>query len=177
MLEKDIFHKINDKNDAWYKAFRDIYEVSFPVFEQRSEEQQLKAFDHMSYNLLIKTDNDTLVSFISYWDFAEYVYIEHLAVNAQMRGMNEGSKMLNDFAKIIGKMILLEIDPPINEIAKKRLSFYERLGYKTNPYKHLHPPYNKDYPPHELVVLSLNKEISQNQYNQFYNDLANVVMK
>ncbi|MDU1889787.1 MAG: GNAT family N-acetyltransferase [Dysgonomonas sp.] len=171
------FHKIKSSKDKWYKPYREIYEVSFPVFEQRSEVQQLKAFESASYHLLIATEDEKLLSFISYWEFDGYVYIEHLAVNPEFRGQNIGSETLDLFANQIQKMVILEIDPPIDDISKKRLHFYEALGYKLNPFIHHHPAYHpSEYNPHELRVLSLDKEIKEKEYKQFCADLDNIVM-
>lgn len=171
------FHKIKDMSDQWYESFREVYTGSFPIHEQRNEAQQTEAFDDRHYNLILKTDEDRVISFIGYWDFKSYVYIEHLAVNPELRGQNKGSELLEDFAKFALKPVILEIDPPTDQISKKRLNFYERLDYKTNPYIHFHPAYREELVPHELIVLSRNKELTKGEYYDFYDDLCNIVMK
>ncbi len=175
-MTSNTFYKITNSEDKWYKVFRDIYNMSFPIFEQRSDKQQQTAFNSPNYHLQALVEDETLLSFISYWDFEDYIYIEHLAVNSAYRGQNIGSSTLNLFAREKEKCILLEIDPPIDLISKDRLRFYSHLGYKPNMYKHLHPAYNLAYPPHELVVLSLYKTLSEEQYKQFCSDLVNIVM-
>jgi len=171
------FYRIKDSKDQWYESFREIYIVSFPVHEQRSEAQHEEALEDKRYHLIIKTDEDKLISFIAYWDFKNYVYIEHLAVNPELRGQNKGSELLEDFAELISKTIILEIDPPLDETSKKRLKFYEKLGYEANPYIHFHPAYKDAFIPHELIVLSLNRKLEKNEYYDFYDDLCNIVMK
>jgi len=171
------FYRIKDSRDKWYKSFHEIYTVSFPIHEQREQFQQIAAFKDKRYHLIIKIDGDNLVSFIAYWDFKDYVYIEHLAVNPELRGRNKGSELLEDFAEMISKTIILEIDPPINDTAKKRLKFYEKLGYEINSYIHFHPAYKEELTPHELVVLSLNRKLTKDEYYDFYSDLCNIVMK
>jgi len=172
------FCKIIERD--WYRSFSEVYKQSFPFHEQRNEEQQRKAFGNKRYHLIAKivmADNFKLGSFISYWDFDDYVYIEHLAVNPDMRGKNIGSTSLKLFADLINKPVLLEIDPLVDEVSRNRLHFYERLGYQLNLYKHFHPPYNPQFPPHELLVLSYPDKISEKQYNQFKYDLDNIVMR
>lgn len=175
---KEKFHRITGKKDKYYTSFAEIYAVSFPIFEQRDEKQQLSAFQNEHYHLLAVIEDDTLVSFISYWDFDTYVYIEHLAVNPILRGRNAGSNTLIAFADFIEKTIILEIDPPVDEVSNKRLRFYEKLGYKTNPYQHFHPAYKPEhFPPHELLVLSNPAGLSEREYEQFFRDLTDIVMK
>jgi len=176
MTERN-FYRIKDTKGIWYKSFLEIYTISFPVHEQRNSRQQEEAFGDDRYHLVIKTEGELLVSFIAYWDFPDYVYIEHLAVNPDLRGQNKGSELLNDFAAITDKTIILEIDPPVDEMSWKRLSFYERLGYIPNTYTHYHPAYNKANKPHKLLVLSYKEELTEKVYGQFYKDLCNIVMK
>ena len=118
-----------------------------------------------------------MTSFIAYWEFDSYIYIEHLAVNPELRGNNIGSDTLNKLASLVDKVIILEIDPVKDDVSKKRLAFYEKLGYRVNPYQHFHPAYNKLYPPHELTVLSLNRNLETEEYHKFFKNLSEIVMK
>ena len=45
------FSNILDLEDSYYKAFSYLYKKSFPIFEQRTQEQQERAFNHPNYNL------------------------------------------------------------------------------------------------------------------------------
>jgi hypothetical protein len=83
---------------------------------------------------------------------------------------------LRQFGEEINKMIILEIDPVIDEITEKRLFFYQKLDFKLCPYKHIHPAYNKMYRPHELLVLSSGSILSPTMYETFGNDLNEIVM-
>lgn len=170
------FYRIKDIEDRFYPAFYNIYFQSFPIHEQRNSIQQAIAFRDDRYHLIALTEDENILSFIAYWDFDTYVYIEHLAVNSEMRGQNIGSRTLSFFAEVIKKTIILEIDPLIDEVAQKRYRFYEKLGYISNPYSHHHPPYNPEYPPHELVVLSYPRKLNEAEYHQFKADLTQIVM-
>jgi len=68
-----------------YKRFQELYKVSFPLFEQRSEQQQMQAFRNDKYRLLAFTENEAFVGFISYWEFDTYLYVEHLAIDTEVR--------------------------------------------------------------------------------------------
>lgn len=176
-MTQHSFYRISGINNPWYKPFYEIYAVSFPLYEQRDKSQQLTAFENKYYNLLVRKEGELLSSFISYWEFEEYIYIEHLAVNPELRGQNIGSQTLMAFAETTDKTIILEIDPLRDEISRKRLKFYRNLGFQLNTYTHYHPPYNPEYPPHELLVLSLPEKLSKELYNQFCLDLNKIIMK
>lgn len=60
-----------------------------------------------------------------------------------MRNKQYGQKTLSLLAKQ-GKTLILEIDPPKDDISKRRKGFYERCGFTENFFTHIHPPYHKE---------------------------------
>lgn len=58
-----------------YDSFSKLYSTAFPIFEQRTETQQTRAFSHPKYHLSGYKEEDIFIGFISYWDFQEYIYI------------------------------------------------------------------------------------------------------
>lgn len=185
--------QITDRKNPLFGTFMKIYSSSFPVFEQRTDIQQDKAFDDIHYHLAAYLDSNACCSvesdktcstgdrnfagFISYWEFDGYIYIEHFAVNNTIRGKGYGSKILDSFITAhLPKRIVLEIDPLEDEISRARLRFYERCGFSANAYVHRHPPYRSGCTPHPLIVLSTNGEISETGYKRFSKDLSDIVM-
>ncbi|MCD7978337.1 MAG: GNAT family N-acetyltransferase [Tannerellaceae bacterium] len=175
-MEKINVYRLRDNKDPWFAKFMDIYRISFPFFEQRTLSQQEVAFADERYHLDLYIQGETCVAFIAYWEFPAYIYIEHLAVNPELRGQNMGSHILSNFAGQNAKTILLEIDPLVDDVSRKRFRFYEKLGYQMNTYRHFHPAYREGCPPHELIILSLHKTLREEEFNQFTADLNEVVM-
>lgn len=159
-----------------YKPFLDLYRESFPLFEQRTAEQQLRAFQSDAYKLLVFTVGDSFLGFIAYWEFDDYCYVEHFAVNSTLRGKGIGSGLLKTFIRSISKTVLLEIDPITDPVSEVRLKFYKRCGFFENPYPHRHPAYCGEYQPHPLIVLTTNREITAEEYQRFALDLCETVM-
>ena len=159
-----------------YKPFRDLYSVSFPLFEQRSFTQQIDAFQNERYKLLAFTEDDIFLGFISYWEFDTYCYVEHFAVNAVLRGKGYGTIILRTFLQSTDKIILLEIDPVKDSISESRFRFYKKCGFYVNIYPHRHPAYISGFEPHPLMVLTSGRTISNDEYQQFYIDLSETVM-
>ncbi len=168
---------IDSFNHPLYQSFRDLYVESFPIFEQRTATQQAYAFQCERYKLLVFTDGDTFLGFISYWDFDTYRYVEHFAVNAVLRGKGYGSRMLQAFLQTTDKVTLLEIDPVVDSVSEARLRFYKKCGFHENPYPHRHPAYRSEYKPHSLEVLTAKRKITKEEYKRFYMDLSKTVMK
>lgn len=169
--------EINSSCDPLYQKFITLYASSFPIFEQRTEEQQETAFNNSSYHLLGYEENNVFIGFISYWEFDDYLYVEHFAINAALRGRGYGSKVLDKFTKQTDKTILLEVDPIVDDVTTARLRFYQRCGFFKNPHQHKHPAYRNGFKPHSLIVLTTKGQISTEEYQNFKYDLETVVMK
>lgn len=168
--------KIDNPDHRLYETFTKLYSTSFPVFQQRIETQQEYAFSNNKYHLIGYVDEKRFIGFISYWEFNSYLYIEHFAINTDTRGKGYGSKVLNSFINSTDKIVLLEIDPVIDDISKARMRFYERCGFYDNPYAHKHPSYNDEYQPHSLTILTTERQITEEEYQNFHYDLNRVVM-
>lgn len=169
--------EINSSKDERFEKFQMLYGSSFPIFEQRTKSQQEYAFGCSQYHLSEYLDGDTFVGFIAYWEFDSQIYIEHLAVDTTLRGKGYGSQMLNSFIASTSKTIILEIDPVVDDISRARLSFYERCGFRQNGYQHRHPAYREGFLPHPLVVLSSGRQITPDEYDEFFQNLKEIVMK
>ena len=111
---------INNQSHVSYSEFKSLYSSSFPIFEQRTEEQQKIAFLHPQYHLIAYAEGNKFIDFISYWEFPAYIYIEHFAVNQSLRGNGIGSNLLNKFIGEHSKIIILEIDPITDKISTAR---------------------------------------------------------
>ncbi len=112
--------RIYDSNHKLYNDFKRLYSQSFPIFEQRTETQQEYAFNNENYHLIGYCSEGSFIGFISFWEFKDYLYIEHFAINNEIRGKGYGSTILNKFIKSTPKTILLEIDPIIDDISNAR---------------------------------------------------------
>lgn len=170
--------EIGDSKHPLYRVFRELYSISFPIFEQRSEEQQEAAFTCPEYHLTAYETSGVFTGFISYWEFDGYIYIEHFAINRELRGKGYGSKILHDFTTSgTTKIVLLEIDPVTDKVSEARLRFYEKNGFFENPYPHTHPPYRNGYKAHPLAVLTTRRRITEKEYRLFYKELTDIVMR
>ena len=119
---------IDSSQHELYDSWRKLYTVSFPIFEQRTQEQQEKAFSCADYHLVGYSEGDMFVGFISYWEFGSYRYIEHFAVHQGLRGRGYGSEILNAFLRSTSKIVLLEIDPVVDSVSRARLRFYRKCA-------------------------------------------------
>lgn len=167
--------KISSKDSKFNKAM-EIYKYSFPDFERRKEKDQLEALEDNRYHFEVIYDEEQLVGILLYWDMGSYKYIEHFAIDKNLRGKSYGSKILREFCRR-NKNIVLEIDPPIDRVSIKRLNFYKNLGFTLEEYDYSHPSYRKDCKRHSLKLMTYGEKMISKEYENFNLFLNSAVLK
>lgn len=73
---------------------------------------------------------------------------------------------MDEFFSLVGdRPVILEAEPPeLNETARRRVAFYERLGYKLNPHEYYQPPYKLGGKPLRLVIMSAPNALSEEEF-------------
>ena len=144
------FESRSDK--GWAEAW-DLYEESFPRCERWNAQGYDRAFGDPRFEADGIWRGEEFIGILFHWNAGAYRYVEHLAVSPALRGQNMGSKALTAFCRKVGRVIL-EIDPPVDDISIRRRHFYERLGFVANPYEYIHPSFRKPFTPHQLILMS-----------------------
>ena len=169
------FKRITDAQHPMYDTAIELYQKSFPLHEQRETSSQENILQHPDYHFTLVYDEKQFVGMVLYWETATFFYVEHFCIQPELRNQHYGQRILAELGKQ-GKTIILEIDPPVDEISVRRKGFYERCGFAENPYPHVHPPYHRGNHGHELVVMSCPGKITQKEYDAFDRYLKHEVM-
>ncbi len=143
-----------------------IFVKSFSEDERRIKEKQYALLSNPLYNLDTYEENDRTVAYIAYWDFGDFLYVEHLATEPEMRGRGIGGKMLKDLIKQKNRLTVLESEKPDEEIAKRRIGFYDRLGFKVNSYEYFQPSYGKGKEELSLLFLSNPRLLAPDEFEK-----------
>lgn len=90
----------------------------------------------------------TKAGFVAYWDLEAFVFVEYLATSPEHRSQGLGGKTLAALiARSGNKPLVLEVEPPLTQTARSRISFYLRNGfelwekpaYEQPPYRNIRP--------------------------------------
>lgn len=160
--------------ELFHQAMK-LYEVSFPYHEQREAPSQCAILLHEEYHFELLYDEECFVGILLYWETANFQYVEHFCIEPLLRNRCYGQRALA-LLQEKGKAILLEIDPPVDTIARKRRAFYQRAGFCANPYDHVHPPYHPGCEGHHLVIMSHPGVLNEQAYEEFRAYLEHTVM-
>lgn len=159
-----------EKISSVYKRIID----AFPYEERRDECDEEKCFLKKEFNFCEIIDNDESVGLVVFWLFNKFLFIEHIAINKEIRSKGYGSKTIDLIKSKYNLPIILEAEAPLTETQKKRIKFYENLGFKVNSYDYTQPSYhNAESVP--LLVLSFPKVLNENEFDEFFRETRIVV--
>jgi GNAT superfamily N-acetyltransferase len=166
-MNKFKIEQLKDSGNPFFAEFWSIYSQSFPLNERRDYDQQVAVLNKPDYQLDIYLVENKLYGFISYWKSDELIFVEHLAIAPCFQRMGLGSALLKPFIERQTVPVILEIEPPAEEITYRRLRFYQSLGFVTNLHLHFQPPYHDGEHPLKLDILSYPQRISKECYDLF----------
>ena len=145
-----------------YPAFLKLYNETFPEDERRL----YKSAEHVAnfirekggkfHGFVYDDGGDDFLAFLTYWTFEGYVYVEHFAVDPAHRSKNIGRRMLSHLFDVAGPDVLIEVEKPEeNEDARRRISFYEKNGFRLRgDINYVQPPYSAGQNGKEMMLMT-----------------------
>lgn len=162
------FEKIQGTDSPLFSEAREIYEASFPLEEQRSQSLQEQAWNDPGYEFLAIVRDGGIIGLLGVWHLHDCVFVEHLALSPAARGKGTGSAMLAEYLESLkGQLVILEIDLPEDDISRRRVEFYRRLGFHLTDHEHFQMPFRKGYNPLPLRIMSYPRAIDEEEYARF----------
>ena len=139
--------RITTANADQYAYMEQLMQASFPPEEYRPLAQLREYTDGKTnfYNNIIYDDGQT-VGFITYWDFDTFYYAEHFAIDPAQRNGGYGRRTLELLCETLQRPIILEVEMPEEEMARRRIGFYMRQGFLLWEHPYVQPPYRQGDP-------------------------------
>lgn len=128
-------------------------EKNFVREEIRGREAAKAVMEDTKYSVYHVTDGGTLVGFITVWELSGFAFLEHFVTYEEFRNKGYGKEVL----KIIEekyKNAVLEVEPPEDDMKKRRIAFYKRQGFYENGYPYIQPPYRAEDAGVRLILMS-----------------------
>lgn len=129
---------------ANYLFVEKLLQSAFPEEERRDDRQQREYTDrNPKFHCLLIRDFDKPIGLLTYWDFADFVYIEHFAIHENFRNGGYGGQALETFLQEIGRPVVLEVEMPRvkGDLTHRRIAFYRRQGFSLRRMTYKQPPY------------------------------------
>lgn len=159
------------------EALWPIYHSSFPEMERRNRDV---------YEALCRNEpkfvpdrieiKGQAAALLWHWEMPKFTYIEHFAVSKKFRNQGLGSKVLKRFFSK-HKRIVLEIEPPENEIQERRLAFYQRHGFVRTGFNYVSAGFGEIAKPHRLELLSYPESLTTAECGYFERFINQRILK
>lgn len=146
-------------------------EKNFIPEERRDKEDAARVLDCTEYAIYHAQKDGVNVGFVTVWELSGFAFIEHFVTYENHRNKGYGSKVLGCLKEKYGALVL-EAEPPIEDIQKRRIAFYERNGFVQNPQKYIQPAYRAGGRGVELVLMSYPKKLGdfENTVQKIYSN-------
>lgn len=154
--------RITNPAHPLFEPLKALYTEAFPPEERREIpqlEKMLATAESMYFNA-VECDG-VLAGLFVYWNFKDFYYLEHLAVFQEMRNHKIGQQILDWVAEHLPGIRLLEVEPAVEEMAIRRVHYYERNGYMVLEKDYLQPPYDGKRAPFPLWIMGNQTEIPE----------------
>ncbi len=145
-----------------------LYISAFPEEERRGLDYHAETMAREQFHCDVVVDDDEPIGILFWWDLRDFTFVEHLATTAAVRGRGYGAQILDALIEESEKPILLEVEHPTDDISRRRIGFYERVGFVMNEYPYRHPSYQQREGEFvELMVMTHPKHISKSVLENF----------
>ncbi|MBI3272469.1 MAG: GNAT family N-acetyltransferase [Planctomycetes bacterium] len=137
-----MLERLTVDSPHYAEAWR-LYEASFPADMRRAPEDQRRALTDPRYAFVARAGGDGgkgVEAVFGLWSLEGFSFLEYFAVRPELRGRGIGTLVMRDLLAGSASMVL-EVEPPHDEESRRRISFYEGLGFVLNPFPYLQPPY------------------------------------
>jgi len=158
-MKQEIVCSLVDKvTDPILDQVEKTYNDSFPEAERRAFSLVRELLrDNPSFSLYVLLRGNQYAGFITAWQWDDFVYVEHFAIDESARNGGIGGKAMSQFMNLFEKPIILEVEIPVDEMSRRRIGFYERLGFVLDNHVYYQPPYREGETWLEMRLMSFGK--------------------
>lgn len=132
-----------------------LYSSAFPAGERRTTDAFLKMLTVVQMRLMVVTDIGKFIGIMIYWQFQDFIFLEHMAISPELRGHGYGRRIMQELMDKSHHQIVLEVEHPTEQNSKRRIRFYEGLGFIKIPHPYFQPPYERNGQPLPMVLMAL----------------------
>lgn len=152
-----------------------LFESAFPPEERRTTDRWLALIEQGCVTCHVARYDGRFAGFLTVWDLGAFRYGEHFAIEPALRGQNIGAAMMQHVLSSSPKPFVLEVELPDTDIARRRIAFYQRLGFVLCDRHYLQPPYNKGFAPFPLRLMEHGGQLTQTDFDSVVRTIHRVV--
>lgn len=132
----------------------ELVKASFPPSEYRYRDTLLGMLDWPTYAMYIEHQASRATGLICSHEFGGMRFVETFCISPGLRGAGRGGRMLDEYVSLRPGPVVLEVEPPEDELTRRRVGFYRRHGFELDERDYVMPPLEPELPPLKLLLMS-----------------------
>ena len=132
---------------------QNLFEEAFPE-QERPPFSTIRQRDAGKFHFLVAENGSQPVGILTYWTFDDLVYVEHFAIDEDLRNQGLGKAVFLNFLSQQQEQVVLEVELPNTEEADHRVEFYASMGFFQNPQPYVQPSYHNDSRTVPMIIMS-----------------------
>ncbi len=149
-----------------FKEAFSVMEESFPSDEMRGFDGQRALLKRENYRLYALKKEGEITGIAAVWELDGFYFLEHLAVKKAFRNNGIGTVILKELKSKYAQIPVLEAEPPVSELQKRRVAFYGRNGFVLNPYYYFQPPLEEGKRKVELKIMTGERGLNREEFEK-----------
>ena len=142
------------------QELKQMYIDSFPSNERREWKELQNLMDHPNFNIHQVFDDQKSIGLITIWNLLSFTFIEHFAIKESFQGKGVGSQVIKQIIEGKPTKVILEVEEPTDEPSRRRITFYERLGFSVCESIYFQPPYSMGKDKVKMLLMSYPDKIT-----------------
>ncbi len=177
-FELKIFSTENRISESEFEEFYSLMKLSFPKSERRTKAAFKKLCNgEERYKIYALFSKNHLCAFLTVWEFENFTFGDHFAVLPTLRGGGIGSKMLASLKENCTLPFIIEVELPEDEMARRRIGFYERSGLVLCDFDYMLPAMQKGCESLPMRIMAYPAPLSEKEFEPIKNQIYKTVYK
>ena len=135
------FLPIKNSEDQYAIKIFKAYCEAFPANERRNDVQFDQLFSNEKAEICIIINDNKEIGYLILWNLKEVLFVEHFEIFPEFRSQSFGSKILEKLITENPKVVLESEPSHLNEIAERRIKFYQRNHFSIISEDYIQPSY------------------------------------
>lgn len=153
--------RITTPTDPLWTQILETYTSAFPAVERRDVRLLPALLEGKSgFRSFALCHEEEYVGFMHFWEFSTFSYLEHFAIDSAIRQKGYGSRAISWLLEHLGDSpLLLEVEPPVDDLTRRRITFYERHGLHLLDTPYVQPPYRDTDEELPMLLMSTQEQL------------------
>lgn len=151
-----------------FDTFYPLLKTSFPEEELIPTNHHKKMFSRSNF---FGREYQNFSGFIIGYQFNDYLFLELFMVQSHLRNQGIGQNFLKEIIKEAKTPIILEVEHPLDDLSKRRINFYQRLGFHLNICDYKMPIFDEKHGGVPLYLMSYPNKLTPKEITEYFHKI------